>query len=245
MQAGTQYTIHIARQQNPDRSYRYQTYEYIAAPLDTLIQAFEYIQAYLDRSVLFRRSCFHGSCGTCGVVVNGKKVLACLVRMADLDERELRVDPLAVFPVIGDVAINPAKLYAQLPEERQYLRNSDKRAAVPDAGARATPATPDGAATLATPPQRLEDCIECGLCETACPITAPFLGPAALAAYQRELINRPERRAEILQRVGAPDGVGPCKTHYACSKVCPTGVYPSGKIAQLRKELAKSSPVEE
>ena len=235
------YELHIARRKQVDGRYDYQQYRYTPSNRhSTLVNALEYVQAHVDRSLMFRRSCFHGSCGTCGVILNGKKVLACLARLAELPTHTLYVQPLSAFPIIGDLAVNPARMYAQFPRQRRYLRQTTAApvrdnvlTAAPTADRPAPPAESNAS-------QQLEQCIECGLCETACPIVAPFMGPAALAAHYREIINNPQRTEELLTRVGAADGVAGCKSHYECSKVCPTGVYPSGKIAKLRKRLDNS-----
>ena len=36
-----------------------------------------------DHSLLFRHSCHHGSCGTCGMRINGTEALACLTPVAE------------------------------------------------------------------------------------------------------------------------------------------------------------------
>ena len=408
MSTGREYRIYVARERKAQGGYRYDCYPYsLNAQYTTLANVLEHIQSKIDNTLVFRRSCFHGSCGTCGVMLNGAKVLACLVRMQDLTEHELYIDPLSAFPAIKDIAVDLSKMYAQFPQRRRYVRNirqdtattsavghtattstvehtattstvghttttsavghttttsavehttttsavehttttsavghttttsavghtnmpehtnthahtaahadahvrntsndtgvtdptsTDGATRMPtDAAHKASVAAPistDGAthiptdathkASVAAPtnangatanstpgisntqvpphaphasvhiaqnskdtsypvrvvPQQLEHCIECGLCETACPITAPFLGAAALAAHYRESINTPQRKDEILTRVSKKDGVAACKSNYACSKVCPAGVYPSGKIMKLRQELA-------
>ncbi|HPE90313.1 MAG TPA: 4Fe-4S dicluster domain-containing protein, partial [Spirochaetales bacterium] len=91
---------------------------------------------------------------------------------------------------------------------------------------------PDGRA-------RFEACIECGLCVSACPVAVPFIGPAALAAVNREREKRPELAAAMLAVAAAPDGVGPCGRHLACSRVCPQSVFPGKHIQLLRNALAR------
>jgi succinate dehydrogenase / fumarate reductase iron-sulfur subunit len=61
------------------------------------------------------------------------------------------------------------------------------------------------------------------------------MGPAALAAWNRELEKNPERRDEILDSVDVDRGAWSCERHLKCSAVCPTGVYPAKHIALLKR----------
>jgi len=114
-------------------------------------------------------------------------------------------------------------------ENASYLAASEPggRAALPD----------DPTAPGATGRVRFEACIECGLCVSSCPVAVPFIGPAALAAVNREREKRPDRAAAMLAIAAAPDGVGPCGRHLACSRVCPQAVYPGKHIQLLRNAL--------
>ena len=40
-------------------------------------------------------------------------------------DEEATIDPLAPFPVVGDLAIDPAPLYRDFPDEASYLRESE------------------------------------------------------------------------------------------------------------------------
>jgi succinate dehydrogenase / fumarate reductase iron-sulfur subunit len=86
--------------------------------------------------------------------------------------------------------------------------------------------------------QRFVSCIECGLCISACPISAvneKYLGPAVLAAA-RNTISLPEVRAQVDSR----DGIWRCHGAFECTEVCPAGVEPAAAIIYLRKELLTS-----
>jgi fumarate reductase iron-sulfur subunit len=54
----------------------------------TLLEAFEYISQKLDPSLSFSSGCRSAVCGSCGVKVNGKEVLACNYRVENGDEVE-------------------------------------------------------------------------------------------------------------------------------------------------------------
>ena len=195
----------------------------------TLLDALEFIRTRGERTLAYRHSCHHGSCGTCAVRVDGKEVLACLVPLASIKSAEPVLEPLAAFELVADLAIDPAAMFRSLPDKTAHLRTSEvKEKAVLPAGIERF--------------SRFEDCIECGCCVSICPVTSgaakpPFQGPAALAALERENANRPERRDELLDRAAQPDGVAACERKFDCSRICPRGVAPGRKIEQLRKEL--------
>ena len=206
----------------------------------TLLDALEQIRSEQDEGLLYRHSCHHGSCGTCGVIANGKRVLSCVTRVSELAQPvELR--PLTPYSVIGDLAIDPAPLYAEFPDDASILRPSD---AQPDA-------TPPAEIAGFT---RFENCIECGLCESVCPVLCaggtapgrPFMGPAALAAYSREIEKHPERADKLLNEIDTPDGVWGCDRALQCSLVCPVEVYPAKQIAVLQRKIkARKVPEQE
>ena len=164
------------------------------------------------------------------MIADGERVLACTTRLSDLPE-EATIDPLAPFPVVGDLAIDPAPLYRDFPDEASYLRESE---ANPEAE------LPQELETEQRSFTRFENCIECGLCVSVCPVQQRFLGPAALAAYSRELEKHPERESELLPQIDTDEGVWGCDRALKCSQVCPLGVYPAKHIAVLQRTIDKN-----
>jgi len=190
--------------------------------------------APVPRMPHYRHSCHHGSCGTCGAVIDGLPSLMCLTRFTDLaaprprepggpardpvrgprGELVVTLEPLVRGTVISGIAARPTAALAGIPGEYSYLRPSDAAGGV-----------------------RFEDCIECGLCSSACPVAAPFLGPAALAAVNRQREKDPGAAERMLDMAAGPDGVAACERHLHCSRVCPQAVYPGKHIQLLRKAL--------
>lgn len=194
----------------------------------TVLDALRWIQHHVDRSLSVRYSCMHASCGTCGVRVDGDEQLACLCKLADYGH-EVTVQPLANQPVLTDLVIDSRPFYGRFRTEHPIIRCSEK---LPEAE------PPEGQG----PYVRLEDCIECGLCLSACPIASTeddYIGPAALAGAQR-LLEEPRGadREDVLGWISAADGVWRCHLGMQCTRVCPADVRPAERIMAMRHVLA-------
>ncbi|MBU0926754.1 MAG: 4Fe-4S binding protein [Spirochaetes bacterium] len=238
-----------------------------AAPGRTVLDMLEAARSGGAAVPAYRHSCHHGSCGTCGAVVNGLEALMCLTSAADLAAPRPRLpggpavppeldddgavvvtlEPLSKMSVVSGLAVSPGPVFAGIPAGVSYL------AAVEDGGRAPLPPDPEGARAEGgggpaddsrwrpAGRARFEACIECGLCVSACPVAVPFIGPAALAAANREREKRPERARAMLDAAARPDGEGPCGRHLACSRVCPQAVYPGKHIQLLRNALGRGS----
>ena len=206
---------------------RFQAFELAVGPRDTVLDALEELRSRHDPSLLYRHSCHHSSCGTCACRVNGTERLACVTVVWDLDAEEVVLEPLAGFPRVGDLVVDMQPFHERIPPGLTCPRESEwNRGAALAQGL--------------TRYERFESCIECGSCESACPVSrAPeeFIGPAGLAATSREIEKGTPRSAGLLDLAGADRGVGRCRRALLCSKVCPTEVYPARHIHELRQRL--------
>jgi succinate dehydrogenase / fumarate reductase iron-sulfur subunit len=189
---------------------RERLYAVEAEPSRTVLDTLETLRKEREPGLLYRHSCHHGSCGTCGAMINGKPRLMCLTALGDLETGRITLEPLAKETSIGDVAVWPGPLFETLPDT-DYLRDSEN-----GPGAR-----------------RLEACIECGICSAACPVEKPFIGPAALAAAAGEMRKHPESETAIGAIADAPDGAAACERAFECSRSCPQNVAPGRKITEL------------
>jgi succinate dehydrogenase / fumarate reductase iron-sulfur subunit len=176
-----------------------------------------------DRTLMYRHSCHHGSCGTCACRINGRERLACTTGVLDLDTPIVTVEPLRKLQNIGDLVVDPVDFFREYPADWQTLRRSE--------------VNPDAERPEDLPDYiRLENCIECAACVSACPVE-DFLGPAVLAGLNRERLNHPDREQVLLELAGQDRGVGKCQRALECSRVCPTAVYPARHIQELRNKL--------
>lgn len=202
-------------------------------PDEYVLDAVERIWAFEDRTLVFRHACHHSTCGACGMRVNGAEKLTCITPIRDVthDGGMVRVEPLRNFPVISDLAVDMGVLYTHLDLVGQRAVNADSREAIQSESRPAGPNLP-GEEFF-----RLSDCIECGLCISACPISASspdYLGPAVLAgAQQHGIKNDPQ----IMRLVDSEDGVWRCHSAFECTAVCPSFVDPGWRIMDLRKQV--------
>ena len=154
--AGTR-RFRISRLRHDAARPRMDEFDIPVGPETTLLDALREIRSHHDRSLTLRYSCCHASCGTCGMRANGREVLACVTPLASLGAGPITVEPLANARVEHDLVVDMRDLYAGLEPARRPLIRQDERLAGRDQPG-------SGFA-------RYEDCIECGLCTSACPIT--------------------------------------------------------------------------
>ena len=105
-----------------DQAPRYDQFRVPVGPRTTVLDALLAVRRRQDPSLTLRHSCLHGSCGTCGMRVNGREVLACVTRLDGLGDPVV-VEPLAGAPVVGDLVVDMENLYRRLePAGRPLVR---------------------------------------------------------------------------------------------------------------------------
>jgi succinate dehydrogenase / fumarate reductase iron-sulfur subunit len=225
-------TLRVARYRHGETGPRWDRFEVpVPSPRTTVLDALTWIRVHLDPGLDVRHSCFHASCGTCGMRVDGAEVLACVTRLADVGDGrdEVTVEPLRNQPLVSDLVVDLESLAEAFePVGMPLVRSSS---VVP--GSRPARGVPGLT--------RFEDCIECGLCVSACPIVASdaaYAGPAVLAAAWRVLDEPrdadPDRAAAL---VDGDQGAWRCHLAFECTAVCPSGALPAEGIMHLRRGL--------
>ena len=207
---------------------RYDTFDVAVGPRAMILDALVAIRRQQDATLAFRHSCFHASCGTCGMRVNGREGLACVTPVPGGDE--VVVEPLANIPIVSDLVVDIDVFYEDFDEAGRPLVRADDL--IPEC----EPA--EGIDQL----ERYEDCIECGICLSACPVAGSdprYVGPAALAAAWR-LVDEPRGRdpGPVLQLMDSEQAAWRCHLAWECSEACPSGVDPAGAIMRLRRAAA-------
>ncbi|MCC6147928.1 MAG: succinate dehydrogenase/fumarate reductase iron-sulfur subunit [Anaerolineaceae bacterium] len=221
----------IARQKAGSERH-YQTYQIEIDPDEYVLDAVEKAWAFYDRSLTFRHACHHSTCGACGMLVNGVEKLTCItpIRSVVQDKGRLLIEPLRNFPILSDLVVDTSSMFNNLNKVSFNQVASLPAACLPYESEQPEHAHPEY--------ERLVDCIECGMCISACPISltsSDYIGPAVLAAAQHESIQSLSPR--ILEVVDNKNGVWRCHSAYECSAVCPSGVEPGWRIMKMRQAV--------
>ncbi|MBT8365651.1 MAG: 2Fe-2S iron-sulfur cluster binding domain-containing protein [Deltaproteobacteria bacterium] len=201
---------------------RFQQFVIEVDPQTSVLDGLEVIRLEQDRTLMYRHSCHHSSCGTCACKINGVERLTCITKIQILAGDTITLTPLEGFKPIGDLVVDMTRFYEDLSEDWTYLKQSENQ---PPSTSQFT---------------RFENCIECGACISACPVShnnTTFIGPAVLAALNCELEKAPQSAKDLMALAGSKRGQHLCERALNCSRVCPTGVYPARHIADLRKRL--------
>ncbi|MGQ0376982.1 MAG: succinate dehydrogenase/fumarate reductase iron-sulfur subunit [Nitrososphaerota archaeon] len=200
----------------------------------TVLDAILEVKKHFDHSVGVRYSCRQASCGSCGMIINGKPRLACFTKITELNSSVVTVEPMNNFPVIRDLAVSFDRMFATHKKLKPYIIRDDSEI------------TSKTKEFLQTPEEvekyiQFSSCIKCGLCNSACPTMATdssFIGPQALAqAYRYIADNRDKGKNERLKIIDEPHGIWRCHFAGSCSVVCPKGVDPAMGIQLLRGYL--------
>ena len=143
---------------------------------------------------------------------------------------EVRVEPLANFPILRDLIIDMSDFLEKLRRVKPWIiREAEKPVA--EGEYRQTPAELDLY-------HQFTACINCMLCYAACPvygIDPSFIGPAAIAlAHRYNLDSRDRGRAERCEEITSHEGIWQCTFVGECSVVCPKDVDPAAAIQRTK-----------
>jgi succinate dehydrogenase / fumarate reductase iron-sulfur subunit len=186
-----------------------------------------------DDTFSFRRSCREGVCGSDAMNIIGKNGLACIPKIADLNERVV-IRRLPGLPVIRDLIVDMSQFFKQYHSVTPYVINDTPR---PDTE------------RLQSPEDREElnglyECILCACCSTACPSfwwnPDKFVGPAGLLqAYRFIADTRDQATNERLDNLEDPYRLFRCHSIMNCVDVCPKGLNPTKAIGKIKDLLVK------
>ncbi len=208
-------TFQVYRQKGEEAPH-YDEFKLEVDPDEYVLDGVERIWAFHDPTVCFRHACHHSTCGACGMRINGVEKLTCITQVRDVTHNggRIKVEPLRNFPVISDLAVDMGSLYSRM-----------ELVGAPSV-------LPVTLAEIEKPVKswpkedsqyiRLSDCIECGLCISACPIstTSPtYVGPAVLAGAQQKGVGSDP---DLLPLVDCEDGAWRCHSAFECTAVCPS-----------------------
>lgn len=216
-----------------DEAPRMQDYELRGlAPGMMLLDALKRIREQ-DETLAFRSSCGEGVCGSDGMNVNGRNMLACITPLVRL-KQPVAVRPLSGLPVVRDLVVDLDNFWRQYREVQPWLVRDDP---LPEVELRQSPEDRERL-------DGLYECILCACCSSACPSywwnPQRFLGPAALLQASRFIEDsRDQATEERLDRLDDAYKLFRCHTIMNCADVCPKGLNPSRAIGQIRQRMLK------
>ena len=191
----------------------------------------------IDPTLVFRRSCREGVCGSDGVNISGKNGLACITPLSEaVRDNKLVIRPLPGLPVVRDLVIDMTQFYAQYEKIKPYMMNDSVPPEKERLQSQEDRAKLDG----------LYECILCACCSTACPSfwwnPDKFIGPSGLLqAYRFLADSRDTATKERLTDLQDPFSVFRCHGIMNCVQVCPKGLNPTKAIGHIRSMLVKDS----
>ena len=191
----------------------------------------------IDPTLVFRRSCREGVCGSDGVNISGKNGLACITPLSEaVRDNKLVIRPLPGLPVVRDLVIDMTQFYAQYEKIKPYMMNDSVPPEKERLQSQEDRAKLDG----------LYECILCACCSTACPSfwwnPDKFIGPSGLLqAYRFLADSRDTGTKERLTDLQDPFSVFRCHGIMNCVQVCPKGLNPTKAIGHIRRMLVKDS----
>jgi succinate dehydrogenase iron-sulfur subunit len=209
------------------------TYEVEAPEWACLLDVLDLIKDKVDGSLAYRKSCRMMICGSCGMRMDGRAVLACKERMKPIvDAGHVPViSAMGNLPIIRDLVVDMSPFWGKIRAIKPYLQpgyeEPPEREWVFDQ-------------KEMNPIHKEALCIMCGCCVSECnsmESDPEFLGPAALAKGFR-FVGDPRDKADIdrLNEYNQEHGIWDCTRCYFCNERCPKGVDPRDAIAKLGAE---------
>ena len=210
-----------------DEEPRYETYVVPYQKRMRVLGALRYIADELGVEFGYRSYCGVNRCGCCGVKVNGVPMLACWEPV----QPKMTIEPLDNFPLIRDLIVDRTEF------EKAFERLNPRLV-------RKTPypGFPENIThEEMIPAFKLGDCIECGLCTSACPAVElvgleNFSGPAAYVKLAMRALD-PRDEGERVSTI-VNNGIFHCTSCYRCTEVCPQDIDVFQDAIEPLKRLA-------
>jgi succinate dehydrogenase / fumarate reductase iron-sulfur subunit len=209
----------------------YDNYNVEANPTDRVLDLLEYVKAYHDQTLSFRRSCAHGVCGSDAMRINGRNMLACKALVQDIGTT-ITVEPLLGLRIIKDFIVDMEPFFDAYRSISPFLINDDIPA--------------DGRERVQSIEQRerFDDttkCILCAACTTSCPSfwsDGRYVGPATIVNAHRFVFDSRDMGAEQrLEVLNGQMGVWNCRTAFNCTEACPREIHVTQAIAEVKKAI--------
>jgi succinate dehydrogenase / fumarate reductase iron-sulfur subunit len=210
------------------------TYEVEAPEWACLLDVLDIVKERVDGTLAYRKSCRMMICGSCGMRMDGRAILACKERMKPIvDAGHVPViSAMGNMPVLKDLVVDMRPFWTKIRHMKPWL----------DTGYEEPPEEGEfiHSQEAMNPIHKEALCIMCGCCVSECnsmESDPEFFGPAALAKGFR-FVGDPRDRAKVerLERYNDEHGIWDCTRCYFCNERCPKGVDPRDAIAKLGAE---------
>ena len=237
---GIRVNVRINRFNPQTKRFDEDTYEVYEDRLTTVLDVLLKIKSAHDNSLSMRYSCRMGICGSCGMVVNGKPVLACESNLLSnlTENKDITIEPMRGHPILKDLVTDFDEFFEKHESTEPYLKRTDRK---------------EQYAALEPYRQTREEigkflpysyCIMCGLCVDACPVVnsnTEFIGPQALSqVYRYYSDSRDQGGKRRLMDIDNLKGAWGCEFSGSCSKACPKGVDPASAIQLLKASIMEN-----
>ena len=212
----------------------FQNFEVPLRENQTVLDVVTEIQRTQDETLSYRYACRVGMCGSCAMVVNDRPRWTCRTRVDRLGAKTLKIEPLRNLPIVKDLAVDMEPFFEKWKDAHGYFEpgeNPPAEFAVVEPDSTEREAANDGI-----------ECINCGICYSACDVVswnADYLGPAALNRAWT-LVNdvRDRGQSQRLAAVSGDAGCHSCHSHMSCTEFCPKQLSPTFSIAGLKRATA-------
>ncbi len=211
-------------------------YEVDAPEWACLLDVLDLIKDKLDGTLAYRKSCRMMICGSCGMRMDGRAVLACKERMKPIvDAGHVPViSAMGNLPIVKDLVVDMEPFWGKIRAVKPWLDPGYDEAAEAERIVSQQDMNVIHKESL---------CIMCGCCVSECnsmESDPDFLGPAALAKGFR-FVGDPRERTQVerLNTLNEEHGIWDCTRCYFCNERCPKGVDPRDAIAKLGAESIK------
>ena len=211
-------------------------YEVDAPEWACLLDVLDLIKDKHDGTLAYRKSCRMMICGSCGMRMDGRAVLACKERMKPIvDSGHVPViSAMGNMPIVKDLVVDMEPFWGKIRSVKPWLdpgydEVSEKERIVSQQQMNVI--------------HKEALCIMCGCCVSECnsmESDPEFMGPAALAKGFRFVGDaRDHDDVPRLNALNEEHGIWDCTRCYFCNERCPKGVDPRDAIAKLGAESVK------
>ncbi len=221
---------------DPESKPHFVTYELEERDGMTLFIALNLIRELYDPDLSFDFVCRAGICGSCGMMVNGKPLLACRTLTKDYPSGHIRLMPMPAFQLLKDLSVNTGRWMIGMSKRiESWVHKAEER----ENYRIEMPVEPEDAeATF-----ELDRCIECGICVSSCAtalMRPDFVGAVALNRIARFRLDPHDERSDedFYELIGNDNGIFGCMSLLACEDHCPKNLPLQERIAFMRRKMA-------